>query len=151
MCASSEGHRYLRNRKDVFSNRFEAIPLSNMTSEKVLRALQMLYARFGYPLQVHTDNATYFRSLAMQEASQRAGVQLTFTPTYNPQSNSSGKDSPRPQHHVAFPVSPTCGRLGGSATCHAPRPPQSCPREHGSHSIRVPVWTGASDPAGLGE
>ena len=72
--ASSEGHRYLLMLKDVFSKWFEAIPLSNMTSEKVLRALQMIYARFGYPLQVHTDNAMYFRSQAMQEAFQRAGV-----------------------------------------------------------------------------
>ena len=86
--ASSEGHWYLLTLKDVFSKWFEAIPLSNTTSEKVLRALQTLYARFGYPLQVHTDNATYFRSQAMEEAFQWAGVRLTFTPTYNPQSNS---------------------------------------------------------------
>ena len=38
--ASSEGHRYLLTLKDVFSKWFEAIPLSNTTSEKVLRALQ---------------------------------------------------------------------------------------------------------------
>ena len=87
VCASSEGHRYLRNWKDVFSKRFEAIPLSHTTSGKVLQALQMLYARFGYPLQVHTDNTKYSRSLTMQEAFQRAGVRLTFTPTYNPPSN----------------------------------------------------------------
>ena len=53
VCASSEGHRYLRKWKDVFSQRFEAIPLCHMTSKKVLQALQMLYVRFGYPLQVH--------------------------------------------------------------------------------------------------
>ena len=86
--ASSEGHRYLLTLKDVFSKWFEAIPLSNTTSEKVLRALQAIYASFGYPLQVHTDNATYFRSQVMQEAFQQAVVRLTFTPTYNPQSNS---------------------------------------------------------------
>ena len=86
--ASSEGHRYLLTLKDVFSKWFEAIPLSNTTSEKVLRALQMVNARFGYPLQVHMDKATYFWSQAMQEAFQRASVRLTFTPTYNPQSNS---------------------------------------------------------------
>ena len=86
--ASSEGHRYLLTLKNIFSKWFEAIPLSNTTSEKVLRALQTIYARFGYPLQVHTDNATYFRSQAMQEAFQQAGVRLTFTPMYNPQSNS---------------------------------------------------------------
>ena len=85
---SSEGHRYLLTLKNIYSKWFEAIPLSNMTSEKVLRALQTIYARFGYPLQVHTDNATYFRSQAMQEAFQQAGVQLTFMPMYNPQSNS---------------------------------------------------------------
>ena len=86
--ASSEGHRYLLTLKDVFSKWFEAIPLSSTSSEKVLRALQAHYARFGYPLQVHTDNATYFWSQAMQEAFQRAGVRLTHTPTYNPQSSS---------------------------------------------------------------
>ena len=82
--ASSEGHRYLLTLKDVFSKWFEAIPLSNTTSQKVLRALQLIYARFGHPLQIHTDNATYFRSQVMREACQRAGIRLTFTPTYNP-------------------------------------------------------------------
>ena len=86
--ASSEGHRYLLTLKDVFSKWFEAIPHRNTTSKKVLRALQTLYTRFGYPLQVHMDNATYFRSQAMQESFQRAGVRLTFMPTYNSQSNS---------------------------------------------------------------
>ena len=86
--ASFEGHRYLLTLKDVFSKWFEVIPLSNTTSEKVLRALQMIYERFGHPLQIHTDNATYFQSQVMREACQRAGILLTFTPTYNPQSNS---------------------------------------------------------------
>ena len=86
--ASSECHQYLLTLKDVFSKWFEAIPLSNTTSEKVLRALQMIYAQFGHPLQIHMDNATYFRSQVMREACQRAGIWLTFTPTYNPQSNS---------------------------------------------------------------
>ena len=85
--ASSEGRRYLLTLKDVFSKWFEAIPLSNTTSKKVLQALQMIYARFGHPLQIHTDNATYFRSQVMRKACQRAGIRLTFTPTYNLQSN----------------------------------------------------------------
>ena len=85
---SFEGHKYLLTLEDVFSKWFEAIPLSNTTSDKVLRALQMLCARFGHPLQVHTDNATYFWSQMMQEAFRRASIRLTFTLTYNPQSNS---------------------------------------------------------------
>ena len=85
---SSKGNRYLLKLKDLFSGWFEAIPLNSTTSEKVLRALQMLYARFGHPLQAHTNNATYFRSQMMQEAFRRAGIWLTFTMTYNPQSNS---------------------------------------------------------------
>ena len=52
--ASSEVHHYLLTLKDVFSKWFEAIPLSSINSEKVLLALQTLYAQFGYPLQVHT-------------------------------------------------------------------------------------------------
>ena len=47
---SSEGNKYLLTLKDVFSKWFEAVPLSGTTSEKVLRALQMLYAWFGHPL-----------------------------------------------------------------------------------------------------
>ena len=85
----TEGNKYPLTLKDVFSKWFEAIPLSSTTSDKVLRALQMLYARFGHPLQIHTDNATYFKSQMMQEAFHHAGIRLTFTPTYNPQSNSS--------------------------------------------------------------
>ena len=85
--ASSEGNRYLLTLKDVFSKWVEAIPLKATTSASVIRALQNTFARFGYPLQVHTDNATYFRAHATKEALERAGVRLTFTPTYNPQSN----------------------------------------------------------------
>ena len=44
--ASYEGHRYLHNRKDVFSKWFEAIPLRNTASKKVLHALRTVYARF---------------------------------------------------------------------------------------------------------
>ena len=57
-------------------------------SDKLLGALQMMYAQFGHPSQVHTDNATYFRSQLMQEAFKCAGIRLTLTPTYNPHSNS---------------------------------------------------------------
>ena len=39
---STEGNKYLLILKDVFSKWFEAIPLSSTTSDKVLRALQML-------------------------------------------------------------------------------------------------------------
>ena len=88
MRASSEGNRYLLTLKDVFSKWFEAVPLASTTSAKVLWVLQHLFTRFGHPLQVHTDNATYFRSNRMKEAFDRAGIKLTFTPTYNPQSNS---------------------------------------------------------------
>ena len=77
---SSEGNRHLLKLKDVFSKWFEAIPLNSTTSKKVLRALQMLYAGFGHPLQVHTDNSTYFRSQMMQEAFRRAGIWLTSSP-----------------------------------------------------------------------
>ena len=86
--ASTEGNRYLLTLKDVFSKWFEAIPLKTTTSANVIKALQSTFARFGYPLQVHTDNATYFQANATKEALARAGIRLTFTPTYNPQSNS---------------------------------------------------------------
>ena len=86
--ASSEGNRYLLTLKDVFSKWIEALPLSTTTGTKVARELQSVFARFGHPIQVHTDNATYFRSAVLKEALQRANIRLTFTPTYNPQSNS---------------------------------------------------------------
>ena len=85
---SWEVKKYLLTLKDVFCKWFEAVPLSTMTIAKVLQALQHLFPRFGLPLQVHTNNATYFRSITNQEAFNRSGIKLTFTPTYNPQSNS---------------------------------------------------------------
>ena len=85
---SSTGNRYLLTLKDVFSKWLEAIPLATTTSQQVIRELQTLFARFGHPRQIHTDNATYFKSHALQEALRRADIHLTYTPTYNPQSNS---------------------------------------------------------------
>ena len=137
VCASSEDHRYLRNWKDVFSKRFEAIPLSHMASEKVLRGLQMLYVRFGYPLhdsygQCHDTSG------------HRRCKRLSSRPASDSPSRCPPFHSPTPWKGLTATCNTMsrvlchqhCCRLGGSATCRTPCPPQRCPRETGSHSIR---------------
>ena len=122
--ASSEGHRHLLTLKDVFSKWFEAVPLSNTTSEKVLQALQTLYARFGYPFagphqQRHilpvSDDARGFPT---------GQCPPHLHPDIQPSVQLCGKDSPRPQHNVVCSAPSTRGQLGGSVASSSPRPPQ---------------------------
>ena len=124
---SSEGHRYLLTLKDVFSKWFEAIPLRNTANEKVLHALRTVYARFGYPLQVHTDNSTYSRSQVMQEALPMGWDLADLHPHLQSAIQLSGESSSRLEHHAAHPVSPACRRLGGGPTRRTFSPPQRRP------------------------
>ena len=149
--ASSEGNRYLLTLKDVFSKWFEAVPLNRTTSEKVLKALQMLFARFGHPLQIHTDNATYFRSHLMQEAFRRAGIKLSFTPTYNPPVKLGGTGPPRPQRDAPGSLQPTCRRLGRSTSSRPFSPPQRRTRKYRCYPLCLRVWEGACHSPGSPE
>jgi len=85
---SRHGHSYILTAKDCFTRWVEAFPTENMTAATVARTLEKeIFARFGIPDQIHSDQGTQFTSALMQEVYQQLGIEGTTTPAYNPKSN----------------------------------------------------------------
>ena len=58
-----------------------------MTSDKTMEKLQTVFANFGLPEQIVTDNGSAFRSKKFEIFLQQNGIQQTRTAPYHPASN----------------------------------------------------------------
>ena len=65
----------------------KAICTSNATSNAVIEELRELFAKFGIPETVVTDNGTSFVSSEMESFLRRNGVKHLTSATYHPSSN----------------------------------------------------------------
>ena len=72
---------------DAHSKWIEAICTSNTTSNAVIEELRELFAKFGIPETVVTDNGTCFVSLEMESFLRRNGVKHLTSVQYHPSSN----------------------------------------------------------------
>ena len=85
---SRNGNSYILTAKDCFTRWVEAYPTEDMTAATVVRTLEKeLFARYGVPDQVHSDQGTQFTSSLMKEVYGLLGIKGTVTPAYNPKSN----------------------------------------------------------------
>ena len=85
---SAQGNNYILTAKDCFTRWIEAIPTNNMTATTVVKTLEReLFARYGIPEQIHSDQGTQFTSQMMNEIYRELGIIGTRTPAYNPKSN----------------------------------------------------------------
>ena len=72
---------------DAMSGWPEAVLCKDRSSETVLRVLRTLFARFGVPRVVVTDNAKEFVSTEVVEWLNHIGAEKLQTPEYHPRSN----------------------------------------------------------------
>ena len=81
------GHRYILTLVD-FSTRFpEAVPLKNIDTHIVAKALVDIFSRLGVPEEILSDLGTQFVSDCMREVTRLLSIkQLTTTP-YHPMCN----------------------------------------------------------------
>eukprot|EP00118_Oscarella_pearsei_P023940 m.294153 g.294153 ORF g.294153 m.294153 type:complete len:243 (+) comp40742_c0_seq65:3091-3819(+) len=75
---------------DAYSKWLEVTPMSGSTSFKTIRVLRELFARFGCPELLVSDNGTQFTSTEFEEFLAAAGVRhitsAPYHPPYHPQS-----------------------------------------------------------------
>lgn len=89
MRPSRKGNKYLLTVLCTFTRWMEAFPTANMTAETAAGILvEQVFSRYGFPEQVHSDNASNFRSKLFMDVMSGFHVPTTATPVYNPQSNS---------------------------------------------------------------
>ena len=88
MRMSNYGNKYILTVKDTFTRWLEAFPTADMTAATVARILQKdIFARFGIPEVIHSDQGTQFTGNMLEAIYQELGIKRTNTPAYNPKSN----------------------------------------------------------------
>lgn len=84
---SPQGHRYLLVVTDHFSKWVDLHPLRQLTSKKIWDKLRETFSRFGYPVVLLTDQATYYTSTVFENCCEILGIQHNCTSPYHPQAN----------------------------------------------------------------
>uniref|UniRef100_A0A7E4ZU05 RNA-directed DNA polymerase n=1 Tax=Panagrellus redivivus TaxID=6233 RepID=A0A7E4ZU05_PANRE len=72
---------------DAFARYPLVIRMTKTTAEALIKALDPIFALFGFPRTVVTDNGPQFASQAFRAYLEKNGVRLIHTPPYNPRSN----------------------------------------------------------------
>ncbi|PIO60823.1 integrase core domain protein [Teladorsagia circumcincta] len=72
---------------DAYSKWPEVIEMSSTTSKATIRQLSKLFAQFGCPETLVSDNGSQFTSLEFTEFCKKSGVVHIRSPPYHPQSN----------------------------------------------------------------
>ena len=73
---------------DYFTRWVEAIPLHKVNEDAVMDFLQdHIMTRFGVPISLVFDNATYFSSIRLTTSAHEKGIKLHYSTNYYPQGN----------------------------------------------------------------
>ena len=72
---------------DAYSKWPEVFEMSSSSTSATLRELRLLFARFGNPRVIVSDNGTQFTAIEFQEFCQKQGIEHVRSPPFHPQSN----------------------------------------------------------------
>ena len=84
---TKSGHRYILVLVDYATRYPEAIPLKTVTAEVIAEKVVDVFARFGIPETVLTDQGTNFVSQLLKELYRLLGVTVIKTSPYHPQTD----------------------------------------------------------------
>lgn len=85
---SSVGHVYILIATDYFTKWVEAFPTKKVNSQLVCEfLLNYIFVRFGVPIKIVADNATYFSSEEISAFCYEHGISLAHSSNYFPQGN----------------------------------------------------------------
>ena len=104
---------YVKNRGNILiivdtgSNYIEAIPCNNRSAIAVRRSLARIFAHFGLPKCIVSDNAPEF--LTQRMWLENMGVKMLQSPTYHPQSNGAAERAVATIKKCLEAWNPQCG------------------------------------------
>lgn len=84
---SPRGNQYLLVVTDHFTKWVELFPLRKLLSQRIWESLLSVFTRFGFPAELITDGASYFRSKIFVDTCAALGIRHKLTSPYHPQAN----------------------------------------------------------------
>ncbi|KAF4678527.1 hypothetical protein FOZ60_016486, partial [Perkinsus olseni] len=84
---SSQGYKYLVVIQDYFTKWAEAFPLVRDTMEETLPHLLALFARFGPPVRMHSDQGSQFEGQLFRRTLEALNINRSRTTVYHPSGN----------------------------------------------------------------
>ncbi|XP_044163820.1 uncharacterized protein K02A2.6-like [Acropora millepora] len=72
---------------DYYSRYYEVVIMHSTTTEKIVDALSTIFARFGFPYSLKSDNGSQFLSENFQTFLQESGIEHRTSPPLWPQAN----------------------------------------------------------------
>jgi hypothetical protein len=72
---------------DSYSKWPEVIEMNTITASRTVEVLNCLFARYGYPVHLVTDNGPSFTSLEFKDFCKLKDIKHTFSPPYHPATN----------------------------------------------------------------
>ena len=72
---------------DAFSKWPEVIQMTTTTNKQTIQELRLIFARFGLPEVIITDNGPQFVSIEFEEFTRQNGIRHNKTAPYHPRSN----------------------------------------------------------------
>ena len=82
---SSQNNKYLLIVQDYFTKWVEAIPLPDQTAKRVARELVQVFANYGLPTALHSDQGRNFESAMLQQTLDAFGIRKSRTTAYHPE------------------------------------------------------------------
>ena len=82
---SSNNNRYILVVQDYFTKWADARPIPDQTTVRITRELVHIYAGYGIPEIIHSDQGRNFESTIFQQTMAAFGVKKSCTTAYHPQ------------------------------------------------------------------
>jgi site-specific DNA-cytosine methylase/exonuclease III len=84
---TARGNRYLVTMVDWFTRYVCIYPVREPTAEAIGNCMESFIGRFGVPLTVISDNASYFKERSLREIEERLGLRRAWIAAHRPQGN----------------------------------------------------------------
>ena len=81
---SSQNNRYLLVIQDYFTKWVEAIPLPDQTAKRIISELIHVFAKYGLPTTLHSDQGHNFESSILHQILEAFGINKSRTTAYHP-------------------------------------------------------------------
>ena len=102
---------------DSYSKWIEVEPMHTTTTEKTISVLRKIFASYGIPRELVSDNGPQFTSVAFQQFMEQNGIQHSRSPPYYPATNGAAERVVQTFKHALRTREKESGSVGQKLAC----------------------------------